>query len=84
MCIRDRYKTVFPPQIALFAAVASAAALPSYGYGAAAYAGPAHYGQPSFVGLTQHYNGAVVPIEPAAVQAARADHLRAKAAYGGW
>lgn len=69
-------------QVAIIAALASAAtAMPSYGYGAA-YASPAHYAQPSFVGLTQHYNGAVVPIEPLAVQAARADHLRAKAAYG--
>ncbi len=34
-------------------------------------------------GLVKHYNGAVTPVDTPSVQAARADHLAAKAAYGG-
>merc|ERR1712243_495986 len=40
------------------------------------YGAPVHAG---FAGLVAHPNGAVVPVEPADVVAARAEHLAAKA-----
>ena len=46
-----------------------------------AYATPYAYEQ-SFYGLVAHPNGAVVPVDEPAVQAARAEHLNAKAANG--
>ena len=52
-----------------------------YGAYAGAYAAPYGYEQ-SFYGLVAHPNGAVVPVDEPAVQAARAEHLNAKAAYG--
>ena len=67
------------------AAMAAPSASGIYGYGAPVAYAPA-YGPaaqpPSFKGLVSYPNGAVVPIEPASVQAARADHFAAKAAYG--
>merc|ERR1712080_687283 len=48
-----------------------------HGYGGYPYgAVPVHAG---FAGLVAHPNGAVVPVEPADVVAARAEHLAAKA-----
>jgi hypothetical protein len=55
--------------------VAYAAYAPA-GYAHAAYAG-GYYG-----GLVGHPNGAVVPVDEPAVQAARAEHFAAKAAIG--
>ena len=52
-----------------------------YGASAGVYAAPYEYEQ-SFYGLVAHPNGAVVPVDEPAVQAARAEHLNAKAAYG--
>ena len=48
---------------------------------AGAYASPYGYEQ-SFYGLVAHPNGAVVPVDEPAVQAARAEHLSAKGVYG--
>merc|ERR1711955_82631 len=47
-----------------------------YGYAGYPYGAPVHAG---FAGLVAHPNGAVVPVEPADVVAARAEHLAAKA-----
>ena len=58
---------------------AYAAYAPAYAH--AAYA-PAAYAGGYFGGLVAHPNGAVVPVDEPAVQAARADHLAAKAAIG--
>jgi hypothetical protein len=55
---------------------AYAAYAPAAGYAHAAYAG-GYYG-----GLVGHPNGAVVPVDEPAVQAARAEHFAAKAAVG--
>jgi len=52
-----------------------------YGASAGVYAAPYGYEQ-SFYGLVAHPNGAVVPVDEPAVQAARAEHLNAKAANG--
>merc|ERR1712121_487635 len=45
-----------------------------YGYAGYPYGAPVHAG---FAGLVAHPNGAVVPVEPADVVAARAEHLAA-------
>ena len=58
-----------------------AAAGAAYAPAAVAYAPAATY-PAGAKGLVTHPNGAVVPVEPIGVQAARADHLAAKAAYG--
>merc|ERR1712243_337252 len=47
-----------------------------YGYAGYPYGAPVHAG---FAGLVAHPNGAVVPVEPADVVAARAEHMAAKA-----
>merc|ERR1719347_1431434 len=47
-----------------------------YGYAGYPYGAPVHAG---FAGLVAHPNGAMVPVEPADVVAARAEHLAAKA-----
>ena len=75
-------------QVVLFAVLAAAMAMPSLigGYGGAVVGGYGGviggYGYPLAAPrpLVQHYNGAVVPLDEPAVIAARADHLRAKAA----
>merc|ERR1712243_15717 len=56
---------------AIHAPVAYAGYAAGYPYGAPVHAG--------FAGLVAHPNGAVVPVEPADVVAARAEHLAAKA-----
>ena len=59
------------------AAVAPFAYAAGYPYAYAHGVVPAHVG---FAGLVAHPNGAVVPVEPADVVAARAEHLAAHAA----
>merc|ERR1712050_73021 len=64
---------------AIHAPVAYAGYAAGYPYGYDAgypYGAPVHAG---FAGLVAHPNGAVVPVEPADVVAARAEHLAAKA-----
>jgi 8-oxo-dGTP pyrophosphatase MutT (NUDIX family) len=63
------------------AAHGAAYALAPAAYAHAAYA-PAAYAGGYLGGLVAHPNGAVVPVDEPAVQAARADHLAAKAAIG--
>ncbi len=51
-------------------------------YAPAAYAQAAAYAGGYYGGLVGHPNGAVVPVDEPAVQAARAEHFAAKAAVG--
>merc|ERR1719339_425290 len=66
----------------VYAAAAPAVYGGAYAAAAPAYAGYAAYaaGYAPYAGLVAHPNGAVVPVDEPAVQAARADHFAAKGA----
>merc|ERR1711936_223603 len=78
LAARDaQYAAIAPVAVAAPAIAAPIAAVPAVGYG---YSGPLNLN----THLVSHPNGAVVPVDEPAVQAARADHFAAKGAvYAG-